>query len=75
MAKLRTDIDYAGWTGRELPGEHWNARIIRESAELTARGTMQCTYHGEVPYEHICQRPGESAPETTARAFGEARDV
>jgi hypothetical protein len=28
----RDDIGYAGPTGRELPGEHWNARIIREMA-------------------------------------------
>lgn len=29
----RDDIGYAGVTGRELPGEHWNARILRERAE------------------------------------------
>lgn len=26
------DIAYAGPAGRELPGEHWNARILREQA-------------------------------------------
>lgn len=31
-------IDYAGPTGREKPGEHWNARILREQAE--ARQTI-----------------------------------
>jgi hypothetical protein len=29
-------ISYAGPTGRERPGEHWNARIIREMAEAGA---------------------------------------
>jgi hypothetical protein len=28
-------IDFAGPTGRELPGEHWNARIIRETADAS----------------------------------------
>ena len=31
------DIHYAGPTGRELPGEHWNARIIREQATESAQ--------------------------------------
>lgn len=26
-------ISYAGPTGRELPGEHWNARVIREQVQ------------------------------------------
>lgn len=33
MAEAKDSIDYAGETGRERPGEHWNARIIREQAE------------------------------------------
>lgn len=28
-----SDIEYAGPTGREQPGEHWNARILRELRE------------------------------------------
>jgi hypothetical protein len=38
-------------------------------------GTMSCRYHGEVPYEHMCRRPGESAMEFTGRVLGETRDV
>lgn len=34
-------IDYAGPTGRELPGEHWNARILRERAEATRRDAQR----------------------------------
>lgn len=37
-------------------------------------GTMTCCYHGEVPYEHVCRRPGESAMEFTGRVLGERQD-
>lgn len=33
----KRDIHYAGPTGREMPGEHWNARIIREENEAASR--------------------------------------
>lgn len=34
-------IDYAGPTGRELPGEHWNARIIREQRQASLLGFLE----------------------------------
>jgi hypothetical protein len=32
-AQVSPPVEYAGPTGRERPGEHWNARAIRETAE------------------------------------------
>jgi hypothetical protein len=40
-------------TGRERPGEHWNARLIREEAEgRAATACPACAEHGELatPY-------------------------
>jgi len=40
-------------TGRERPGEHWNARLIREEAEgRAATACPGCFEHGELatPY-------------------------
>ena len=35
-------IDYAGPTGREKPGEHWNARVIREQDEADRTPAPEC---------------------------------
>jgi hypothetical protein len=37
MSAADKPINYAGPTGREKPDEHWNARIIRETAEQRGR--------------------------------------
>jgi hypothetical protein len=37
----KTAPGYAGPTGRELPGEHWNARAIRELAEAAPEATAE----------------------------------
>lgn len=36
-------ISYAGPTGREKPGEHWNARIIREQQEAEQAAESRVT--------------------------------
>jgi len=49
------DITYAGPTGRELPGEHWNARILREQAETTVvltPHTGMAAHDGLRPHSH-----------------------
>jgi hypothetical protein len=62
----RDDIDYAGPTGRELPGEHWNARIIREQAEATPRDKAECpdggTCHHKCPGAASCFRVAYCGP-------------
>lgn len=41
VSNTEKPIEYAGPTGRERPGEHWNARIIREQNEAkTAQSVM-----------------------------------
>jgi hypothetical protein len=50
------DITYAGPGGRELPGEHWNARMIREQAAdrtvvLTPHARMRA-HDGYEPHSH-----------------------
>lgn len=40
-------------TGRERPGEHWNARLIREEAEARA---------AEVPGAHLIELDPDAAP-------------
>lgn len=45
----RQPATYAGPTGRELPDEHWNARIIRETA---ATQTTQATATTSQPPTH-----------------------
>lgn len=51
------------------------AASARGAQPLPPQGTMSCRYHGDVPYEHICRRPDESAGGFTGRALGELRDV
>ena len=52
-------------------------RMISDALGLTDPEPVEstCVRHGNVPYEHTCRAPGESAAEFSARCFGEMRDV
>ena len=64
-----SSIDYAGCTGRELPGEHWNARIGREHAEQERRQAQE-TYP---PGRYEVRLPPAMDRGTFARCLGLAR--